>query len=60
LYGHKAYAYLILDPARKAKETKELLQEYCGNKLDRNQNADQLSFLSCGIIVLVSSDPVPL
>ena len=60
LYGHKAYAYLILDPARKAKETKELLQEYCGNKSDRNQNADQLSFLSCGIMVLVSSKQIPV
>jgi hypothetical protein len=60
LYGHKAYAYLILDPARKAKETKELLQEYCGNKLDRDQNADQLSFLSCGVMVLVSSKYIPV
>jgi len=60
LYGRKAYAYLILDPARKAKETKELLQEYCGNKSDRDQNADQLSFLSCGMMVLVSSKQIPV
>jgi len=60
LYGHKAYAYLILDPERKAKETKELLQEYCGNKSDRNQNDDQLSFLACGMMVLVSSKEIPI
>lgn len=60
LYGHRAYAYLILDPARKAKETKELLQEYCGNKSDRDQSADQLSFLSCGMMVLVSSKQIPI
>lgn len=60
LYGRKAYAYLILDPERKAKETKELLQEYCGNKADRNQNDDQLSFSSCGMMVLVSSKQIPV
>lgn len=60
LYGHKAYAYLILDPVRKAKETKELLQEYCGNKLDRDQTVDQLSFLSCGMMVLISSKQIPV
>ena len=60
LYGHKSYAYLILDPARKAKETKELLQEYCGNKLDRDQKEDQLSFLSCGMMVLISSKQIPV
>jgi len=60
LYGHVAYAYLILDPERKAKEAKELLQEYCGNKSDRNQNDDQLSFLACGMMVLVSSKEISL
>lgn len=60
LYGHKAYAYLILDPERKAKETKELLQEYCGNKSDRDQSADKISFLSCGMMLLVSSKKIPV
>lgn len=60
LYGHKAYAYLILDPERKAIETKALLQEYCGNKSDRDQNADKISFLSCGMMLLVSSKKIPV
>lgn len=60
LYGRKAYAYLILDPERKAKETKALLREYCGNKADRNQHDDQHSFLSCGMMVLVSSKEIPV
>ena len=58
LYAHKAYAYIILDPDRKAKETKELLKEYCENKSDRDKKLDQLTFLSCGVMVLVSSKEI--
>ena len=60
LYGHKAHAYLILDPERKAKETKELLQQYCDSQTDRDNKSDQLSFLSCGIMILVSSKEIPV
>lgn len=60
LYGNKAYAFLILDPERKSKETKELLQRYCGDKSERNEQVDKLAFLSCGIMILVSSKKMPV
>src|SRR3990167_3144314 len=60
LYGKKSYAYIILDPERKAKETKELLKEYCENKSDRDKKSDQLAFLSCGVMVLISSKEIPV
>ena len=59
LYGEKAYAFLILDPERKAKETKELLQSYCKNKSKRNAKKDKFEFANCGIMVLVSSNEIP-
>jgi transposase len=60
LYGHKAHAYLILDPERKAKNIKELLQEYCSSKSERDKKRDQFAFLSCGLMVLVSSKKMPI
>jgi transposase len=60
LYDHKAYAFIILDPERKAKETKELLQKYCGNKTDRDENKDKLDFLSSGIMILISSKKIAI
>ena len=58
LYGNQAYAYIVLDPERKAKETKELLQKYCNNKNERNQSKDQLELLSCGVMILASSKKI--
>ena len=67
MYGNKAYAFIILDPERKAKETKELIQKYCKEnfdkiedkvKLERKQNKYKLDFLSCGIMVLISSKKI--
>ena len=55
LYGYQAYAYLILDPERKAKETKELLYDYCESKTNRDSLSDELAFLSSGMMILVSS-----
>jgi len=59
LYGNKAYAYLILDPERKAKEIKELSYQYCKNQSERNEKKDSLEFAACGIMVLVSSKKTP-
>jgi len=59
LYGKKAYAFVILDPERKAKETKELLQNYCQNKSNRNEDKDKFEFANCGIMVLISSKEIP-
>jgi len=49
---------LILDPERKAKEAKELLCDYCESKTNRDCVSDELNFLSCGMMVLVSSKQI--
>ena len=59
LYGKKAHAFVILDPERRAKETKELLQNYCNNKLKRNVNKDKFDFANSGVMILVSSKEIP-
>jgi transposase len=59
LYGNKAIAYAVLDPERKAKETKDLLQKYCGDKSEHDEVKDKIKFLSCGIMILVSSKEIP-
>lgn len=59
LYGHKAYAFVILDPERKAKETKKLLQKYCKSKSKRDAEKDKLEFANCGIMILISSKEIP-
>ena len=60
LYGSKGYAFIILDPERKAKETKKLLQQYCNDtdKSDRSEKKYQLKMLSCGIMILISSKKI--
>jgi transposase len=58
LYEKKAHAFIILDPERKAKETKKLLHDYCNNKADRDQKKDKFEFENCGIMILVSSKAI--
>ena len=52
LYGKAAYAFLVLDPIRKGKETQAMVFD-C---LDNENSADK-DFNTCGIMVLVSSLP---
>lgn len=59
LYEKKAYAFIILDPERKAKETKKFLQNYCNNKSERDGKKDDFEFANRGIMVLVSSKKIP-
>ena len=59
LYGKNAYAYVVLDPERKAKELKELMHKYRLNDLDHKDNKTQLEFGACGIMILVSSKSIP-
>lgn len=60
LYGNKAHAFIVLDPERKCKEAKELLQKYCKDKSERDEKKDKLELLSCGIMILVSSKTIPV
>lgn len=58
LYGKKAYAFIILYPERKAKETKKFLQDYCKNKSERDEKKDDFEFANRGIMVLISSKKI--
>lgn len=59
LYGKKVYAYIILDPERKAKETKKFMQDFCKNKSERDEEIDKFEFANRGIMVLISSKKIP-
>lgn len=59
LYGNKANAFIILDPERKAKETKKLLQNYCKSKYERDIEKDKFEFANCGLMILISSKEIP-
>jgi transposase len=59
LYGNIAYAYVVLDPERKSKETKKLLNKYCNEKSDRDEEKYKLAYSSCGIMMLISSKDIP-
>lgn len=53
LYGKRAYAYLILDPERKGRETRELLLD----ALERPEDEQKIEFelRKKGVMILVSS-----
>lgn len=58
LFEKDAWAYLILDPERKGRETKRLLLEVADEKMNREEELDyQLD--NCGIMILVSSFEIP-
>ena len=59
LYGNNAYAYVILDPERKSKETKKLIYKYHNEKSDRDEEKYKLAYASCGIMMLISSKDTP-
>jgi transposase len=53
LFGKKGYAYIVLDPIRKAKELQQKMLDYV--------NGDPLSevnIATCGIMILISSMPM--
>ena len=54
LYGNKAYAYVVLDPKRRAKEREDLLLER-KKEPERNNDDDKKLFDSAGVMILVSS-----
>ncbi len=50
LYGHKAYAYMVLDPIRKGKELQKIIMEHLADS-----EIEQINVAGCGVMVLVSS-----
>jgi len=52
LYGQEAYAFLVLDPIKKGKETQAMVLNYLDDK-----NQTDGDFNTCGTIILVSSLP---
>lgn len=58
LYGYDAFAFVVLDPDRKAKETKALMQKYCENQSERDTKQDKIDFARCGIMILISSKEI--
>jgi transposase len=57
LYGHTAYAYLVLDPERKGKEMNQLLVEHFCAKVPVQIN--EVEFNQCGMMILISSEQKP-
>lgn len=56
LYGHKMFAYVILDPEKKAKDTKLMFLDSFANP---NESVDlDTKMRTCGIFVLISSSRV--
>ena len=51
LFGHKAYAYMVLDPIRKGKELQKLIMDHLADsEIEPTETA------GCGVMVLVSSN----
>lgn len=55
LFGHKAYAYIVLDPRRKGREVNRLILETIDEKNSHEENEFEYAFDNSGIMVLVSS-----
>lgn len=58
LYGNKAYAYVVLDPERKAKEAKKIIEKYYNEPRDTSQKQYKFAYSSCGIMILISSKDI--
>lgn len=58
LFGHRAFAYIILDPKRKGKEMDRLLVENIDEK-DQNKDALEYEILRRGVMILISSFDIP-
>jgi transposase len=53
LYGHKAYAYMVLDPIRKGKELQKLVMDHLAES-----EIEPINVAGCGVMVLVSSTKI--
>ena len=58
LFGREVFAYVVLDPERKGRETKRLILQTADEKVKRPDL--EYLFLRCGVMILVSSFEIPL
>lgn len=59
LYGHTAYAYIVLDPNRKGKELNKFLLEYFDEKEEDDEyKFNKIKFNNCGIMILIASHKI--
>lgn len=60
LYGQPGYAYIVLDPQRKAKDIQGLIMERNNKEKEEiDQEKDQETFAKAGMFALISSKPIP-
>jgi transposase len=52
IYGHKAFAYLVLDPERRGREISKIISNASG----KDSDTDKMDFSNCGKMVLLSSE----
>ena len=52
LFGHKAFAYLVLDPQRRGRETAKIISQM----EEDGSDVDKTDFSNCGKMVLLSSE----
>ncbi|MBM3200770.1 transposase [Candidatus Woesearchaeota archaeon] len=55
LFGHKAYAHIVLDPERKGRETKKFLLDIIDEKGQHDEQELSYALKTRGIMILVSS-----
>lgn len=55
IYGHKAFAYLVLDPERRGREIAKTIAAM----EDDGSDVSTTSFLNCGKMILLSSEKLP-
>lgn len=58
LFGHKAYAHIVLDPERKGREVKKFLLEVIDEKEQHDKQELEYTLKTRGIMILVSSFPL--
>lgn len=55
LFDHQAYAYIILDPERKAKEIAQFIGTYSEELASQDKKQSKFIYNSCGIFILICS-----
>ena len=58
LFGRTAFAYVVLDPQRKGRETSKLLLETFDEKEQHNEKEMDYSLMKKGVMILISSENI--